>query len=174
MRGCSKCTSPSSPTIFTPEFLTLLHERDESLTASEADLSGPWRYETVPGRPGWVGVLRAWEDLAAGDVPRAVFDQEELAQLCAVALSLLGRELLLHLRETAREGRFPLDAVDGEQGPRECGNLALYEPEVVSALHLLQGLVRSPYLLAAVIEAAGPGAVVQVGRILARRWASGR
>ena len=174
MRGCSKCTSPSAPTIFTPEFLHLLAERDESPAASEADLAGPWRYEAVPGRPGWVGVLRAWEDLAEGDVPRAVFDQEEMAELCAVALALHGRERLVHLAEAAREGRFPMLTADGEQGPRECGTLALYEPEVVAALHLLLALVRSPAALAAVIEAAGPGAFAQVGRILAGRWAAGR
>ncbi len=173
MRGCPKCTSPSSPTIFSPEFLTVLAERDEPPAGSAADLAGPWRFEAVPGRPGWSGVLRAWEDLAEGDAPRAVFDQEELAQLCAVALSLLGREVPFHLGETASEGRFPLIALDGEQGPRECGGLALHEPEVVTALHLLHGLVRSPAALAAVIEAAGPGAFAQVGRILARRWAAG-
>lgn len=61
-------------------------------------------------------------------------------------------------------------AVDGERGPVECGALALFEPEVVAALHLLQGLARSPAALAEVIEAAGPGALAQVGRILARRW----
>lgn len=69
---------------------------------------------------------------------------------------------------------FPLVTADGEQGPRECGALALYQPEVAVALHLLDGLVRSPAALAAVIEAAGPGASAQVGRILARRWAAGR
>jgi hypothetical protein len=178
MRGCSKCSPtsppppnpPSSPSIFSPEFLARLHSRDEVPTATEAELSGPWRFEPVPGRPGQVGVLRAWEDLAEGDPPRAVFDQEELAQLCAVALPLLGRDPSFHLGETSGEDGFPLAAIDGEQGPRACGALALYEPELATALHLLQGLVRSPSALAAVIEAAGPGALAQVGRILARRW----
>jgi hypothetical protein len=77
---------------------------------------------------------------------------------------------LFHLGETAGEGGFPLIATDGDQGPRQCGAFALYEPELAAALHLLQGLVRSPSALAAVIEAAGPGALEQVGRILARRW----
>ncbi len=182
MRGCPKCSPsstlpptppapPSSPSIFSPEFLARLHERDEAPTASEADLFGPWRFEAVPGRPGWAGVLRAWEDLGEGDPPRALFDQEELAALCAVALPLLGREPLFHLGETPGPGGFPLLAADGEQGFRECGALALYEPELAAALHLLQGLVRSPAALAAVIAAAGPGALAQVGRILAGRWA---
>jgi hypothetical protein len=41
-------------------------------------------------------------------------------------------------------------------------------------LHLLRGLVRSPAALAGVIEAAGPGAFAQVGRILAGRWGLGQ
>ena len=165
---------PSPPSIFSHAFLARLPERDESPTASEAELSGPWRTEAVPGRPGWTAVLRAWEDLDAGDVPRAVFDEEELARLCAAALPLLGRDDLLHLHEEAGTDRFPpgfpIAGMDGERGPVERGALALYEPELVAVLHLLQGLVRSPAALAAVIEAAGPGALAQVGRILARSW----
>jgi hypothetical protein len=88
---------PSSPSIFSPDFLARLHDRDESPTASEADLAGPWHTEPVPGRPGSSAVLRVWESLAAGDRLRAELDQEELAQLCAVALPLLGREPLFHL-----------------------------------------------------------------------------
>jgi len=135
--------------------------------------SGPWRTAPVPGRPGWVGVLRAWEDLEAGDVPRVVFDQEEDAQLCAVALPLLGREPLDHLGSEAGTQGYPVIAIDCECGPREHGTFALYEPEVVTALHLLQGVARSPAALAGLIEAAGPGAFAQVGRILAQRWRLG-
>jgi hypothetical protein len=183
MRGCPKCSSPSStlppappssPSIFSPEFLARLRERDEVPTALAADLAGPWRFEAVPGRPGLVGVLRAWEDLEEGDPPRAVFVQEEMAQLCAVALPLLGGEPAFHLREKAGPDGYPLVVTDGEQGPQECGALALYEPQVAAALHLLQGLVRSPAALAAAMDAAGPGALVQAGRILARQWREGR
>lgn len=126
----------------------------------------------MPGRPGSVGVLRAWEDFEEGDPPRAVFDQDELALLCAVALPLLGREPAFHLCEAAGERGFPVIATDGERGPQECGALALFEPELVTALDLLQALVRTPAALAAVIEAAGPGALAQVGRILAGRLAA--
>lgn len=99
-------------------------------------------------------MLRAWESLE-GDRPRAVFDQEELAELCAAALPLLGREPFALLSEAARG--FPLVALDGEDGPAKCGALALHEPELVAALHLFQGLARSPVALAAVLAAAGPG-----------------
>lgn len=148
---------PSSPSIFSSEFLAGLRERDEAPTALEADLSGPWRTDPVPGRPGCVGVLRAWESLEDGDQPRAVFSEEELAMLCVVALPLVGREPLFHLGTEAGAQGYPVMAVDGERGPVECGALALFEPEVVSTLHVLQGLVRSPAALAALIEAAGPG-----------------
>jgi hypothetical protein len=161
--------APPSPSIFSPDFLARLHDRDESPTASEADLAGPWHAEPVPGRPGSSAVLRVWESLAAGDLPRAELDQEELAQLCALALPLLGREPLFHLYTEAGPRGYPLVAVDGERGPVECGAFALYEPELASALHLLQGLARSPAALAGLIEAAGPGALTQVGRILAGR-----
>lgn len=182
MPSCTECSSrPSAPSrtltapsIFAPAFLTCLDERDEVPTTWEADLAGPWRTVPVPGRPGWVGVLRAWESLEEGDAPRAVFDQEELALLCTAAFPVLGRDLLFHLGESAREDGYPMMDFDGEHGPRVRGALALYQPEVAAALHLLQGLVRSPAALAAVLEAAGPGAVAQVGRILARRWEVGR
>jgi len=162
---------PSLPSIFSPAFLARLYDRDEAPTASESDLAGPWRTDPIPGAPGSRAVLRAWESLEEGDPPRAVFDEEEIAELCAAALPLLGREPLFHLGSEPGGRGYPVVAFDGEQGPRECGALALFEPEVAVALHLLQGLARSPAALAAVIAAAGPGALAQVGRLLAGRWA---
>ncbi len=103
-----------------------------------------------------------------------MFDQEEVARLFAVALPLLGREPLFHLGKEAGPDGYPVTAIDGEQGPQECGTLALYEPEALAAVHLLQALIRSPVALAALIETAGPGAVAQVGRILAEGWGAGR
>jgi hypothetical protein len=158
------------PKVFSPEFLAHLHEQDDPLSAAEAELVGPWRTEPVPGRPGQWGVVREWESLAAGDAPRAVFVHEELARLCAVALPVVGRAPLSHLGEDRREGSgFPVVAVEGERGPRVCGWLDLYEPGVITALHVLQALVRSPAALAVVLEIAGEGALAQVDRILGRR-----
>lgn len=91
MRSCPECSSPSAPppagpsppSIFSPEFLARLREQDETPTASESDLAGPWWAAVVPGRPGWFGVLRVWENLAAGDVPpRVVRSGGERAALC--------------------------------------------------------------------------------------------
>ena len=44
-----------------------------------------------------------------------------------------------------------------------------YEPRWAEGLHLLEAIVRSPWALATLLEAAGPGAEEQVGRIRARR-----
>src|SRR5947209_12976970 len=67
-------STPVSPldNAFSPSYLALLRERDEALTAAEAELAGPWKIEPVPGRPGAVAILRLWEDLAIGDPPVAV------------------------------------------------------------------------------------------------------
>ncbi|HYH47592.1 MAG TPA: hypothetical protein VEG34_18065 [Thermoanaerobaculia bacterium] len=119
---------PSLPSIFSPAFLACLHDREDPPTAAEADLSGPWRVDPVPGEPGMRAVLRVWENLEDGDRPRAVFDQEELAELCAAVLPLLGREPFAFLQSGAGARGFPVVAIDGENGPRECGALASTSP----------------------------------------------
>ena len=54
--------TPVSPldNAFSPTYLARLRERDDSLTAAEAELAGPWKIEPVPGRPGAVAILRIW------------------------------------------------------------------------------------------------------------------
>lgn len=177
MRSTSDGNSPrpSAPrNAFEPTFLESVQAGAEPLTASEADLAGPWKLEPVPGHPGAVGVVRAWESLAEGDAPTGVLAHEESAALYAVLLPLLGREPLFHLGVEAvpggpLPGAYPLTSVFGEQGPQVCGWLPRYHPEAAFALHLLERLVRSPQLLAEVVFAAGAGALAQVGRYLAVR-----
>jgi hypothetical protein len=185
MRSCPKCSSPSVPPpsnptrpgVFSPEFLACLREQDGVITVTEAEFAGPWKTEPVPGRPGRVAVVREWESLEVGDAHRGVFTHEELAVLWTAALPLSGREDLFYLEEEAvqpepggkGEEGYPVVAVEGERGPVVCGWLPLYEPGVVGTLHVLQGLVRSPLALAAVLEAAGFEALEQVDRILGRR-----
>ena len=70
---------------FSPAYLAHLREQDETLTAAEAELAGPWKNEPVPGKPGAVAVLRAWEDLTAGDRPVAVLWHEEFERKPQVA-----------------------------------------------------------------------------------------
>jgi len=167
---------PTPPNAFTPAFLEQLQEDSEPLTAAEAELAGPWKQEPVPGHPGAVAILRVWETLMSGDVPQGVFRHEETAALCSAVLPLVEREPLFHLSEVPEPkaplpGGYPVIATFGEEGPTVCGWLPRYHPEIVAALHLLEALVRSPQSLAAVLAAAGPATLAQVGRCLAARRA---
>jgi hypothetical protein len=172
MRSSRNTTSRSTSPLdnaFSPSYLELLRERDDSITAAEAELAGPWKIEPVPGRPGAVAILRVWEDLAIGDPPVAVLWHLETARLLSVLLPVIDREPLFHLEEQEKTEGFPLVAVYGEQRPQESGWLDRYEPRWAEGLHLLEAIVRSPWALATLLEAAGPGAEEQVGRIRARR-----
>ena len=166
-------TSSTSPldNAFSPAYLARLRERDDVLTAAEAELAGPWKIEPVPGQPGAVALLRVWEDLAIGDPSVAVLWHLETAELLSVLLPAVDREPLFYLEEEATAEGYPLVAVYGEQGPQVAGWLDRYEPRWAEALHLLEAIVRSPWALATLLEAAGPGAEEQVGRIRARRQA---
>jgi hypothetical protein len=169
MRHPHQSTSPSTPTldtVFSPAFLACLAEEDETLTAGEADLSGPWKCEPVPGRPGAVAVLRVWEELDRGDVPEGIFWHSETALLLSLVLPLVGREPLFALCNKEEADGFAVEAVYGEQGSQVAGWLRRHEPRVIEALHLVEAIVRSPILVAA----AGPGVMEQIGRILARKW----
>ena len=172
MRSPSDSSSPSKPSlanVFSPAFLAAIREREEVLTAAEAEFSGPWRCEPVKGRPGAVAVLREWESAEGRDLPEAVMWHSETALLLATILPAMGREPLFHLSEESGAEGFAVRAVYGEQGSEVVGWLRRYEPEVVAALHLAEYLARTPAAMAAVLEASGWGAIEQVGTILARR-----
>jgi hypothetical protein len=153
---------------------------EEPLTAAEADLAGPWKLEPLhpdAGWPGAVAVLRLWESVEKGDVPEAVFLHQETAALCVALLSLIEREPLFHLHDqpTAAAplaGGYLILSMYGEQGPVVRGWLRRYRPEVTAGLHLLEGLVRSPFHLAALGDAAGGGALTHLGRLLAELLAA--
>jgi hypothetical protein len=183
MRSVEESTSSSSrtpsrpstrrtpPNAFSPEFLADAREREESLTTAEAEFSGPWKLEPLPGHPGWTAVLREWESLADGDVPEAVFREEETAVICRVVLPLIEREPLEHLAEDAAAepqlpGGFPIIAMHGEEGPQVRGVLRRFNLRLVEAIHVVEGLNRNPAGHAAVLDAAGGGALEQVGRAL--------
>src|SRR5947199_2003858 len=124
-RDGSRTPVPPLDNAFSPTYLARLRERDDSLTAAEAELAGPWKIEPVPGRPGAVAILRIWEDLGVGDPPVAVLWHLETARLLAVLLPAIDREPHFHLQEKAQEEAvaegFPLVAVYGEQGPQVAG-----------------------------------------------------
>jgi hypothetical protein len=86
-----------------------------------------------------------------------------------VTLPALDREPLFYIEDGETPEGFPVLATYGEQGPQVAGWFARNEPHRAEGLHLLEALVRSPLALATLLEAAGPGAEEQVGRIRARR-----
>jgi hypothetical protein len=163
---------PTPPSAFTPAYLEQVQGEDDELTATEAELSGPWKVESLPGHPKAVAVLRLWERPEAGDLPAAVFNDKQTAALCALAFTVVGREPLYFLSDQPAPaaplpGGHPLTAVYGQQGPQVAGWLRCYNREVATALHLFEAVLRSPYLLAQLLRIAGGVALTQVGRILA-------
>jgi hypothetical protein len=177
--GSSTPRVSTPPNAFDSAFLEQVQAEEEPLTAAEADLSGPWKLEALPPDAGWPGafaVLRVWESLDRGDLPEAVFLHRETALLCAAALPLVEREPLFHLHDEPAAGAplpggHPVSSLYGEQGVVVRGWLRRFQPELVEALHLLEGLVRAPHHLADVGCAAGGGALHHLGRILAERLA---
>jgi len=170
MRSPPHSTSPSvSPLDNAPAYLARLRERDETITAAEAELAGPWKTEPVRAKPGAVAVLRQWEDLDAGDRPVAVVWHEELALLLSVLFPVLDREPRFYIEEGAAADGYALVGMYGEQGPQVAGWFDRWEPRFAEGLHLIEALLRSPWALATLLEAAGPGAEEQVGKIRARR-----
>ncbi len=176
LKDSTSASVPTPPNAFAPTFLAQLQINGESLTAAEAEMAGPWKRDPVPGHPGAVAVLRAWEEQEQGDGPQGVFRHEETAALLSALLPLVDREALFHLSEmpdpdpdAPLPGGYPVIATFGEQGPAVSGWLPRYHPGVVVALHLLEALIRAPQSLAEVLVAAGPGTLAQVGRYLAAR-----
>jgi hypothetical protein len=113
---CSSVSRPTPPNAFTPEYLEEVRGQNDTLTATEAELAGPWKVERVPGRPGLVAVLRQWECLEAGDEPFALFWHEEQARRCAAILPAVGRESLFALDDHLAPEGYPLVHLYGDQG----------------------------------------------------------
>ena len=117
------------------EYLADVRDRDESLTAAEAEFAGPWKLEPLPGHPGAVAVLRECESLAEGDEPEAVFLEEETAaDLHRRPAGGRARAALPpgggRRRGRPDAGRLPDGRRSiGEQGPRVRGWLRRYHPE---------------------------------------------
>ncbi|HZF07397.1 MAG TPA: hypothetical protein VFE33_01270 [Thermoanaerobaculia bacterium] len=161
MRDHEDGSTPRPSNAFTPEFLARLDQQDEPLTAAQADVAGPWIVEPIPS-PGWA-VLRRGESLAAGDVPRAVFVHRERALLAAAVLPGTGFDRLFRLQhERSPEGY----AV--ESGGQVVGHLRHFDPELATAMHIAEALVRLPECLTRLLEASGAVALETAGRLLVR------
>jgi hypothetical protein len=158
------------PNIFTTQFLSRMAERDEPPTAGDADVSGPWQIEPIPGRG--FGLFRIGESLARGHAPVAVFPSRWLALLAAAVLPGTGRDPLLRLdKQPDAAGLYPL-LVPGLQGEELAGHLRLFDEALVAALNVAAHLLQSPESLAWLLEAAGAVALERCGAIIAERTAA--
>jgi hypothetical protein len=152
---------------FTRTFLARAAARDQPATAAEADLLGPWKIERAAD--GSFVVLRGWESLAAGDLPRFAAAEREDALYAAAAMPAAGRPDLYRLRsEPDDDGAF---AVERQAGP--AGRCPHFDAELVAGMHVLRATGLSPQALASFLEAVGHAPLEQAGRILARRLAAG-
>ena len=161
MQGSDQNTILPSRNIFTPEFLQLLGERDEPLTAGEADVAGPWRVEEIPGG---FGVFRSGESDGRGFRPYAAFTNRPLALLAAAVLPGTGREPSFLLQKEAGPSGYAV-----ESGGETVGVLRLYDEKLVNGLNVLDAVLRSPEALADLLEAAGAVALERAGVILDSR-----
>lgn len=163
MRSQLNGSTPAPANAFTEDYLALLNERDEPLTAAEADYAGPWSVEDLP--QGGHTVFRA-----GGDRPYAVFSRIELAQVAAAVLPGSGREKRYKLGRDEEPGRgYPITRF-GET----VGYVGLFDEDLVASLNVIDALLSSPNDFAWLLEAAGGLALQHVGRIsMARAAAAG-
>ena len=164
MRDSNESISPSSRNAFTPEFLQRIGERDEPLTAAEADVAGPWAVEEMPG-VGW-GLYRAGEGAARQIRPYGVFRDHAVALLFAAVLPGTGRDKAFRLRKEPEGAGY---AVESAPDGRVIGYLALFDETLVDAAHAVEVLARLPESLANLLEAAGGLALERAGAILDAR-----
>jgi hypothetical protein len=165
MRSSRHSTLSSSRNAFRRSFLSRIAERDEPLTAGEADVAGPWRVEDLPG--GLFGLYRLGESLDRGFQPTAVFRDRSFALLAAAVLPGTGREAAFRLQKEAGPEGF---LVETGNGGEPVGHLALFDESLIDALHVVESLTRSPEALANLLEAAGPLALEHAGTILDERF----
>jgi len=87
------------------EFLAYLAERDEPLTAFEAEVAGPWH--VVPDPQGGWAVLGEGEGVAAGGASVVTFLRKDLAMIAAAVLAGTGRRLRFRRGDPCERG-FPV------------------------------------------------------------------
>ena len=157
--------SSQTPNAFSSRFLRRFNQRDEPLTAGEADAAGPWFIEEIPA-VGY-GLFRAGESLGRGFRPAAVFPDRWLALVAAAVLPGTGRDPLFRLATEPDASGYGVALDDGAV----VGHLDLFDEPLMEAVNVAVSLVRSPWSLAYLLEAAGPLCLERCGAIL-DRWVS--
>jgi hypothetical protein len=164
MRSSDDSILSSSRNAFSPSFLRRIGENDEPPTAGEADAAGPWRVLELPGRG--FGLFRIGESPERGHRPAARFRQRWLALLVAAVLPGTGRDAAFRLQKNSGPEGFAVET--GGRG-EAMGHLELFDERLIEALHVAEGLLRSPEALALLLEAAGQVALERAGAILDER-----
>lgn len=149
---------------FAGDFLAILEELEDCSPSDEAELAGPWRVlRTEAG----FGLYEMWQDTE--DKPVAVFEQKTTALKFAAALSAASRDPLFRLDRSRRPAGFPVRSADG----REEGTLSLFHERAMELAHMADFCARSPFALAAVLQAAGPATLRKAGHLLIRALQDG-
>ncbi|HYU31120.1 MAG TPA: hypothetical protein VEW48_03075 [Thermoanaerobaculia bacterium] len=162
--GSTTASAAVPANAFTEEYLELLSQRDEPVTAAEADTAGPWHLEACPPpQNGWA-VLRQGESLEKGSTPTAIFQKRDAARLAAAVLPGTGRRLRYRLGKDAETQGYPL-LDDG----RVVGHLRFFDEDLVGALNVVDALVSMPRDLAWLIDGAGGLALDHAGKIALER-----
>jgi hypothetical protein len=164
MRSSDHCTHSSSPNAFSDSFLQRIAERDEPPAGGEADVAGPWHVEEMEGKG--FALYRLGESRARGFEPSAVFRERSLALLAAAVLPGTGRDAAFRLHKEPVPAGY---AVESGNGGEVVGHAALFDENLIAALHVADVLTRSPESLANLLEAAGPLALERAGVILEAR-----
>ena len=160
--------SPSLPEhVFTPEYLAHLAERDEPVTAAEADFAIPWHVEPFPKEPqGRWAVLRLGESFekSTRTIPTAVFHRKEDALLACAILPCIAKRLRFRLASDPAEQGYPI-LDDGQI----IGHSELFYEDFIAAMNVAAALVAAPRELAYLLDAAGGLALEGVDRIAVKR-----
>jgi hypothetical protein len=152
MRSRTPQSTVPSSSVFDPDFLRRLGEEDQPPNV-EAEAAGPWEVSAVAD---------GWACTAAGaEEPRLVAREVHVALLAAAALPAAARPPRFTLAEVVARP-FPL--LDGW---RPAGSLAVFDPDLVAAMNVLDAVAASPVALALQLKVAGAAAVERAGRLMA-------
>jgi hypothetical protein len=151
-------SDPKDENAFTREFLSRLDEQDE-YGPDEGELAGPWKVVKVGGG---YGLIELWQN--TDDKPFAVFEDRATALKFSAAISAASRDPLFRIDRDRTAAGFAVLSPEG----REEGRLSCFHERALDLAHMADYCTRSPYALAAVLEAAGPATLRKAGVLLLR------
>ena len=159
------------PNAFDAAFLDRLEQQEEEPpTAPEAELAGPWRVEPLPEKDGGgFGLYREGESWQRRFEPFARFDSLWTARLVAALLPGLARDAAYRFREEKEEGGWAIES--REAWGAVIGHVQIFDPALLAAMQVADGLMRSPRELASFLEVCGLAALEKAGAILEARSA---